>query len=57
MGLYGALAFVVSRRTKEIGIRMALGAKAGGVLAMVVREGMTVVGAGVLAGLLVGVVG
>ena len=57
MGLYGALAFAVSRRTKEIGIRMAVGAQAGGVLAMIVGEGMGVVGAGVVVGTALGVGG
>ena len=46
IGLYGALAFAVSRRTKEIGIRMAVGAESSAVLRMVVREGMSVVLAG-----------
>lgn len=43
LGVYGALAFSVSRRTKEIGIRVAVGAKSTEVLAMVLCEGMTVV--------------
>lgn len=51
VGLYGALAFAVSRRTREIGIRIAVGAQAAGVLAMVIREGMTVVLAGIALGL------
>ena len=51
VGLYGSLAFAVARRTKEIGIRMALGAERRRVLGLVVREGMTVVAAGVAAGL------
>lgn len=46
VGLYGALAFAVSRRTKEIGIRMAVGAESRTVLATVIREGMSVVLAG-----------
>jgi predicted permease len=50
IGLYGSLAFAVSRRTKEIGIRMAVGAHAQTVLAMVMREGMTVVAGGSVAG-------
>jgi predicted permease len=57
MGLYGALAFTVARRTKEIGIRMAVGAQARGVLAMVVREGMTVVIAGACVGLTLALAG
>ena len=51
VGLYGSLAFAVARRTKEIGIRMALGAERRRVLGLVVRDGMTVVAAGVAAGL------
>jgi predicted permease len=50
IGLYGAMAFSVSRRTKEIGIRMAIGARSAAVLAMVMREGMTVVLVGVVPG-------
>jgi putative ABC transport system permease protein len=50
IGLYGSLAFSVSRRTKEIGIRMAVGARSAAVLAMVIREGMTVVFIGVAIG-------
>ena len=46
VGLYGLMAYAVSRRTREIGIRMALGALPGSVLAMVMRQGgvPTVVG-------------
>jgi ABC-type antimicrobial peptide transport system permease subunit len=51
IGLYGTLAFTVSRRSKEIGIRMALGAARSRVLGLIVREGMTVVLLGALAGL------
>ena len=51
IGLYGALAFSVSRRTKEIGIRMAVGAGSREVLRLVIREGMTVVFVGVAGGL------
>ena len=51
VGLYSTVAFSVSRRTKEIGIRMAVGAESSAVLAMVIREGMGAVGAGILAGL------
>ncbi len=50
IGLYGALAFSVSRRTKEIGIRMAVGAASADVRAMVIRQGMAVILVGVAAG-------
>ena len=43
VGLYGALAFSVARRTREIGVRMALGARADRVQMLIVREGMAVV--------------
>jgi putative ABC transport system permease protein len=46
IGLYGVMAFAVSHRTREIGIRIALGASAGEVLAMVIRQGLSVSFAG-----------
>ena len=55
VGIYGTLAYSTSRRTQEIGVRLALGAARGEVLAMVVRQGMTVALAGTLAGLVIGV--
>ncbi len=57
LGVYGAMAFSVSRRTKEIGIRVAVGAKSIGVLAMVMREGMTVVLFGVVIGFVLAIAG
>jgi predicted permease len=50
VGLYGLLAFAVSRRRRELGIRMALGATAQRIRAMVVRDGMKPVGVGLAVG-------
>ncbi|MBL0157348.1 MAG: ABC transporter permease [Bryobacterales bacterium] len=52
VGLYSVMAYSVSQRTQEIGIRMAMGARPGDVLGMVVRTGMVLTGAGLVAGLL-----
>src|SRR2546428_10349205 len=51
VGTYGVMAFVVGRRTREVGIRMALGAQAANVMAMVVRQGMAPVVTGLAIGL------
>ena len=51
VGLYGIISYSVSRRSREIGIRVALGAKQSDVLGMVVREGMRLAAMGVAIGL------
>jgi predicted permease len=51
VGLYGVRAYTVARRTREIGIRMALGAGAGDTLRMILREGLIVTTIGICTGL------
>ena len=50
LGIYGILAHAVARRTREIGIRLALGGRPGGVVRLVVASGMRLVAAGVIVG-------
>ena len=52
LGLYGVISFGVARRSREIGVRLALGAAPGSVLGMVVREGLVLGLAGVAIGLI-----
>jgi len=52
VGLYGVISFVVGRRTREIGMRLAIGADPGQVLRMVVGRSLGLVGAGLLTGVL-----
>lgn len=54
VGLYGLVAYATSRRTKEIGIRMAIGAGRTAVLRMVLRQGLVLAVAGLVIGLLAG---
>jgi putative ABC transport system permease protein len=51
IGLYGLLAYTVARRTNEIGIRMALGATAGSISRLVLRDALGMVCAGLAAGM------
>jgi putative ABC transport system permease protein len=51
IGIYGVIAYSVAQRTKEIGIRMALGAQKIDMLTMILRQGFAVIGIGLLAGL------
>jgi putative ABC transport system permease protein len=51
VGIYGVLSYLVARRTHEIGIRLAIGADRMQVLTMVLKQGLTLAGAGIAAGL------
>jgi predicted permease len=53
-GLYGVLAYLVTRRQQEIGIRMAVGARSEDVVGLVLRQGMGMVGVGAAIGLVLG---
>jgi predicted permease len=50
VGIYGVISYSVRQRTREIGVRLALGATVGGIQVMILREGLRLVGIGVVAG-------
>ena len=52
VGLYGVLAYHVNQRTNEIGIRLAVGASSGRLVRMILRQGWSMVGPGLLLGLI-----
>ena len=52
VGIYGVISYIVSRRTQEIGVRMALGAPAASVLKSILGQGLKLTGLGILLGLL-----
>jgi putative ABC transport system permease protein len=52
VGIYGVLSYLVARRTHEIGIRLAVGADRSQVLALVLKQGLTLAGGGIVAGMI-----
>ena len=52
LGIYGVLSYAVVRRTREIGIRMALGGRPGHIRSMILVQGLRLVGTGILVGLI-----
>jgi ABC-type antimicrobial peptide transport system permease subunit len=56
LGIYGVISYIVSERTREIGIRLALGADSGAILRMILRQGLGLAVAGTAVGLVGAVV-
>lgn len=56
VGLFGVMSYSVRRRTREIGIRMALGARPGAILGMVLRQGLLLTGVGLTIGLIIALI-
>jgi ABC-type antimicrobial peptide transport system permease subunit len=54
LGIYGTMSYTITQRTKELSIRIALGASSGEVLMMILRAGLTPVGGGLLGGIIAG---
>lgn len=52
VGIYGVLSYLVARRTREIGIRLTVGANRSQVLVMVLQQGLTLAAGGILSGVL-----